>query len=58
MTEKSEEEKLPKMMIFDLKKKRYYMATKKGSPAEVTKENMIEFLTRFTKDELEGVAME
>jgi len=34
------------------------MATKKGSPAEVTKENMIEFLTRFTKDELEGVAME
>jgi len=58
ITEKSEEEKLPKMMIFDLKKKRYYMATKKGSPAEVTKENMIEFLTRFTKDELEGVAME
>ena len=46
------------MMIFDLKKKRYYMATKKGSSAEVTKENMIEFLTRFTKDELEGVAME
>jgi hypothetical protein len=53
--EMTEEERAPKMIVFELSKQKFYKPKEGGE--RVTKENMVRFLTEFTNGELEGIDM-